>query len=81
MVVACKLRGCGLGRRMMEEAELHAAKMSYTSMHLSTHDKVGFYSHLGYVGGPKVSPLRKCVAKLSNEGVSKNWSVYLMYHS
>ena len=69
VVVARRLRGCGLGRRIMDEAEHHAAKMSYTSMHLSTHDKVGLYSHLGYVGGPKVSPLRKCVASLTDKQV------------
>ena len=71
VVVARRLRGCGLGRRIMEEAELHAARQSYCSMHLSTHDKVGFYSHLGYVSGPKVSPLTKCMATfyLTNEKV------------
>lgn len=53
----------------MDEAELHAAKMCYHSMHLSTHDKLGFYTHLGYVSGPKVSPLRKCVANLAAEEV------------
>lgn len=55
----------------MEAAELHATRQSYRSMHLSTHDKVRFYSHLGYVSGPKVSPLTKCMAAflLTNDEV------------
>ena len=71
VIIARRLRGRGLGRRIMEEAELHAAKQSYRTMHLSTHDKVDFYSHLGYVDGPKVSPLTKCMATfyLTNEKV------------
>ena len=70
VVVARKLRGCGLGRRIMTEAECHVAAVGYTSLHLSTHDKLGFYTHLGYVQGPKVSPRTKCVANLSSEQVS-----------
>ena len=54
----------------MAEAERHTADVGYTSMHLSTHDKLGFYTHLGYVRGPKVSALKKCVANLSDEEVS-----------
>lgn len=70
VVVVRKLRGRGLGRRIMAEAERHTADVGYTSMHLSTHDKLGFYAHLGYVRGPKVSALKKCVANLSDEEVS-----------
>lgn len=76
VVVARRLRGCGLGRRIMEVAESHAAEMNYRSVHLSTHDKVSFYSHLGYVSGPKVSPLRKCVANLTNEEVHLRNDMY-----
>ena len=53
----------------MDKAEHHATKMSYNTMHLSTHDKVSLYSHLGYVEGSKVSPLRKCVANLTDKQV------------
>lgn len=41
-------------------------------VHLSTHDKQQFYSHLGYSNGPLVSPLRKCVSQLSSEQVTAN---------
>ena len=62
-----ELRGHGLGRRIMEELEHHASSIGITSLHLSTHDKVHFYSHLGYKNGPVVSPLRKCIAVLQNQ--------------
>lgn len=41
-------------------------------VHLSTHDQLGFYTHLGYSSGPVVSPLRKCVAQLTTDQVQSN---------
>lgn len=70
VIVLPELRGKGLGRQIMEEAERHSIKAGYRSLHLSTHDKQGFYSKLGYVSGPTVSGRRKCVANLTTEQVS-----------
>ena len=51
----------------MEEAEAHARSNGVDMIHLSTHDKQSFYSHLGYVTGPVVSPQRSCVARLGDK--------------
>ena len=69
MIIDPELRGCGLGRQLMEEAERHTAMVGYETLHLSTHDKQGFYSRLGYHDGPVVSGWRKCVARLSDDQV------------
>ena len=69
VIVAPKLRGCGLGRRIMEEAERHARKLRLSHLHLFTKDKEQFYSHLGYGRGPVVSPQKKCIARLDIEQV------------
>ena len=69
VIVPPDLRGRGLGRRVMEEAERYAASVGNETMHLSTHDKQSFYTHLGYTDGSRVTPLRRCVAKLANEQV------------
>lgn len=67
VIVAPELRGRGLGRQLMEKAERHTVEMGYKTLHLSTHDKQGFYSRLGYERGPAVSGQRKCIARLSND--------------
>lgn len=64
------LRGYGLGRQVMEEAESSARGIGIQNIHLSTHDKQQFYAHLGYCRGPVVSPQRMCMASLKGHHVS-----------
>ena len=54
----------------MKEAESHVCSIGKSCLHLSTHDKEEFYSHLGYERGPVVSPMKKCMRKLDNLQVS-----------
>ncbi|XP_064402562.1 N-alpha-acetyltransferase 80-like isoform X1 [Halichondria panicea] len=65
VVVCQECRGCGLGRRLMEESETYCVRVGYNAMHLSTHDQQGFYHHLGYQDGPSVNGRRKCVTNLT----------------
>ena len=69
VVVKKELRGRGHGRRIMQAAEKQAAWLGCQTLHLSTHDQENFYRHLGYEDGFPISPLRKCVARLSMEEV------------
>ena len=55
VVVDKSLRGKGLGRRLMEECEDYALRLGHHTMFLSTHDKEGFYAHLGYSRCEQVS--------------------------
>lgn len=48
VVVEASLRGQGLGRKLMDCCESYARNLGYDLMFLSTHDKEGFYAHLGY---------------------------------
>ena len=57
VVVDATLRGQGLGRVIMEEAERRAVALGLTTAHLSTHDKEGFYARLGYVRSAPVDSL------------------------
>ena len=70
VVVSSEYRRQGKGRRLMTAAEQYAASLQCHTVHLSTHDKESFYRRLGYLDGPSTSPLRCCVAKLSQEQVS-----------
>ncbi|XP_037707104.1 N-alpha-acetyltransferase 80 isoform X2 [Choloepus didactylus] len=48
VVVARALRGRGFGRRLMEGLEVFAQARGFSRLHLSTHDQLHFYAHLGY---------------------------------
>ncbi|CAH2312553.1 N-acetyltransferase 6 [Pelobates cultripes] len=48
VVVSEELRGKGYGRKLMEATEHYARRRGFQKMHLTTHDKQYFYSHLGY---------------------------------
>uniref|UniRef100_A0A8C5PH12 N-alpha-acetyltransferase 80, NatH catalytic subunit n=1 Tax=Leptobrachium leishanense TaxID=445787 RepID=A0A8C5PH12_9ANUR len=48
VVVSEELRGKGYGRKLMEATERYARGRGFRNMHLTTHDKQYFYSHLGY---------------------------------
>lgn len=48
VVVARALRGRGFGRRLMESLEVFARARGFRKLHLTTHDKLHFYAHLGY---------------------------------
>lgn len=48
VVVARALRGRGFGRRLMEGLEVFARDRGFCKLHLTTHDKLHFYAHLGY---------------------------------
>ena len=41
-------RGKGYGRVMMEGCEEFAVKLRFSTIYLSTHDKKGFYTKLGF---------------------------------
>nr|XP_004451867.1 N-alpha-acetyltransferase 80 [Dasypus novemcinctus]XP_004451868.1 N-alpha-acetyltransferase 80 [Dasypus novemcinctus] len=57
VVVARALRGRGFGRRLMEGLELFAQARGFCRLHLSTHDQLHFYAHLGYQLGEPVQGL------------------------
>ncbi|KAM6169908.1 LOW QUALITY PROTEIN: N-alpha-acetyltransferase 80 [Rhynchocyon petersi] len=48
VVVARALRGRGFGRRLMEGLETFAKARGFCRLHLTTHDQLHFYAHLGY---------------------------------
>ncbi|KAM9185691.1 LOW QUALITY PROTEIN: N-alpha-acetyltransferase 80 [Dugong dugon] len=48
VVVARALRGRGFGRRLMEGLEVFAKARGFCRLHLTTHDQLHFYAHLGY---------------------------------
>ncbi|ELV10416.1 N-alpha-acetyltransferase 80 [Tupaia chinensis] len=54
VVVARALRGRGFGRRLMEGLEVFARARGFRRLHLTTHDQLHFYSHLGYQLGEPV---------------------------
>ena len=70
VVVDSKLRGRGLGRRIMEACESHVINLGMNSLHLSTHDKQHFYTHLGYTDGPIVSGVRHSAKAIQESLVS-----------
>ncbi|XP_076985334.1 N-alpha-acetyltransferase 80 [Tamandua tetradactyla] len=57
VVVARALRGRGFGRRLMEGLEVFAQARGFCRLHLSTHDQLYFYAHLGYQLGEPVQGL------------------------
>ncbi|XP_039084103.1 N-alpha-acetyltransferase 80 isoform X2 [Hyaena hyaena] len=54
VVVARALRGRGFGRRLMEGLEVFAQARGFRRLHLTTHDQLQFYAHLGYHLGEPV---------------------------
>ncbi|NIG60033.1 hyaluronidase-3 isoform X2 [Pontoporia blainvillei] len=48
VVVARALRGRGFGRCLMEGLEAFAQARGFRRLHLTTHDQLHFYAHLGY---------------------------------
>ncbi|XP_012667375.1 N-acetyltransferase 6 [Otolemur garnettii] len=57
VVVARALRGRGFGRRLMEGLEVFAQARGFHKLHLTTHDQMHFYAHLGYQLGEPVQGL------------------------
>ncbi|XP_008574967.1 PREDICTED: N-acetyltransferase 6 [Galeopterus variegatus] len=57
VVVARAMRGHGFGRRLMEGLEVFARARGFRRLHLSTHDQLHFYAHLGYQLGKPVQGL------------------------
>ncbi|KAF5921596.1 hypothetical protein HPG69_012766 [Diceros bicornis minor] len=57
VVVARALRGRGFGRRLMEGLEVFAHARGFRRLHLTTHDQLHFYAHLGYQLGEPVQGL------------------------
>uniref|UniRef100_A0A8D1KLR4 N-alpha-acetyltransferase 80 n=1 Tax=Sus scrofa TaxID=9823 RepID=A0A8D1KLR4_PIG len=57
VVVARALRGRGFGRRLMEGLEAFAQARGFHRLHLTTHDQLHFYAHLGYHLGEPVQGL------------------------
>ncbi|XP_035559285.1 N-alpha-acetyltransferase 80 [Canis lupus familiaris] len=57
VVVARALRGRGFGRRLMEGLEDFAQARGFRRLHLTTHDQLQFYAHLGYHLGEPVQGL------------------------
>ena len=55
---------------MMEACEKHVESLGMRSLHLSTHDKQQFYSHLGYTDGPIVSGVRHTAKAIQESLVS-----------
>nr|XP_027789511.1 N-alpha-acetyltransferase 80 [Marmota flaviventris]XP_027789512.1 N-alpha-acetyltransferase 80 [Marmota flaviventris]XP_027789513.1 N-alpha-acetyltransferase 80 [Marmota flaviventris] len=57
VVVARAFRGRGFGRRLMEGLEVFARTRGFRRLHLTTHDQLYFYAHLGYQLGEPVQGL------------------------
>lgn len=57
VVVARALRGRGFGRCLMEGLEAFARARGFRQLHLTTHDQLHFYAHLGYRLGKPVQGL------------------------
>lgn len=57
VVVARALRGRGFGRCLMEGLEVFAQARGFRRLHLTTHDQLPFYAHLGYQLGEPVQGL------------------------
>lgn len=57
VVVARALRGRGFGRHLMEGLEVFAQARGFRRLHLTTHDQLYFYAHLGYQLGEPVQGL------------------------
>ncbi|XP_039693791.1 N-alpha-acetyltransferase 80 isoform X1 [Pteropus medius] len=57
VVVARALRGRGFGRCLMEGLEVFAQARGFRRLHLTTHDQLNFYAHLGYRLGEPVQGL------------------------
>lgn len=57
VVIARALRGRGFGRRLMEGLEAFARARGFRRLHLTTHDQLYFYAHLGYHLGEPVQGL------------------------
>ncbi|GAB1603824.1 hypothetical protein Ahia01_000663700, partial [Argonauta hians] len=65
VVVDRRLRGRGLGRKMMAASERFARSLGFRTVYLSTHDKQGFYERLGYTYcDPIVSKVDNCTKRL-----------------
>lgn len=54
VVVARALRGRGFGRHLLEGLEVFAQARGFRRLHLTTHDQLYFYAHLGYQLGEPV---------------------------
>lgn len=48
MIVRVDQRGIGIGRRLMNRLERHAAALGYSTVWVATGDAVGFYGRCGY---------------------------------
>uniref|UniRef100_A0A0L8I1Z9 N-acetyltransferase domain-containing protein n=1 Tax=Octopus bimaculoides TaxID=37653 RepID=A0A0L8I1Z9_OCTBM len=70
VLVDKEYRGQGLGRKIMIASEEFAARLGFQTMYLSTHDKQGFYEHLGYQYCDPISKVDSCT-KLLPEGFLK----------
>ncbi|XP_078675292.1 uncharacterized protein LOC144913065 isoform X2 [Branchiostoma floridae x Branchiostoma belcheri] len=71
VVVSIENRGHGLGRRLMENMEDIAKRFGFKRVYLSTHDKQGFYEHLGYNYSKSVSAVKPCSVKINERLLKK----------
>lgn len=71
VVVLSDLRGQGIGRQLLQEAEAVAAGAGYVFIYLWTHDAQVFYERCGYVDCEKTSLLRPALSLLDKEAVRK----------
>ncbi|XP_078589648.1 uncharacterized protein LOC144869974 [Branchiostoma floridae x Branchiostoma japonicum] len=71
VVVSIENRGRGLGRRLMENMEEIAYRFGFKRVYLSTHDKQGFYEHLGYNYSKSVSAVKPCSVKINERLLKK----------
>jgi predicted N-acetyltransferase YhbS len=77
VLVAAKLRGMGVGGRLMELMHAYARSKGFATVYLSTRDKRDFYMHLGYRPIERAVTARKAVGEgLDAEGLDKLKSVF-----
>eukprot|EP00124_Ichthyophonus_hoferi_P004760 Ihof_evm2s569 gene=Ihof_evmTU2s569 len=58
VIISSNQRGQGLGRILMHMIEDYVKRHHKKTIHLSTHDKLGFYTALAYTIGTMVDPMR-----------------------
>ena len=71
VVVLPELRGKGVGRRLLAEAESVAKEAGFAYMYLWTHDAQDFYAKCGYATCETVSLLRPALATIDTDAVKR----------
>lgn len=70
VLVAERLRGMGLGRRLMQHCLQLCQEKGFKCAYLSTRDKRDFYAALGFIEGKPVTPVSDMSERMGQEEMS-----------